>query len=31
MYVMYFFGAYCFGFALFYTIGSFKSLTDRLM
>ncbi|EAP0773936.1 phage coat protein [Izhakiella australiensis] len=31
MYIAYFFGAYAFGLALFYAVGSFKSLTDRLM
>lgn len=31
MYIAYFFGAYTLGFALFYTVGSFKSLSDRLM
>ncbi|WP_227857176.1 tail virion protein G7P-2 [Klebsiella aerogenes] len=31
MYIVYFFGAYTFGFALFYAVGSFKSFSDRLM
>ena len=31
MYIAYFFGAYTFGFALFYAVGSFKSFSDRLM
>ncbi len=31
MYIAYFFGAYVMGFALFYAIGSFKSITDRLI
>ncbi|ECI8055641.1 phage coat protein [Salmonella enterica subsp. enterica] len=31
MYIVYFFGAYTLGFALFYAVGSFKILSDRLM